>query len=52
MGSHVLFTGQVDHRYAWIGNEARGGVDIFAELATWLGTASASIAVSTMTFNY
>lgn len=52
MGSQVLFTGQVDHRYAWIGNEARGGVDILAELATWLGTASASVAVSTMTFNY
>jgi phosphatidylserine/phosphatidylglycerophosphate/cardiolipin synthase-like enzyme/Mg-chelatase subunit ChlD len=52
MTTRVLFTGKVDHRYAWIGNDAEGSIDIFNELATVIGAATKSIAVSTMTFNY
>jgi hypothetical protein len=52
MTTRVLFTGKVDHRYAWIGNDAEGSIDIFNELATVIGAATTSIAVSTMTFNY
>lgn len=52
MTTRVLFTGKVDHRYAWIGNDAEGSVDILNELATVISAATTSIAVSTMTFNY
>ena len=33
MTTRAVFTGKVDHRYAWIGNDAEGGVDVFSEIA-------------------
>jgi hypothetical protein len=52
MVTRVLFTGKVDRRYAWIGNDAEGSIDILNELATVINAATTSMAVSTMTFNY
>lgn len=52
MTTRAIFTGKVDHRYAWIGNDAEGSVDFFSELAAMLSAATTSIALSTMTFNY
>lgn len=52
MVTRILFTGKVDHRYAWIGNDAEGSIDILNELSTVINAAATSIAVSTMTFNY
>ena len=52
MTIQAYFTGKVDHRFAWLGNDAVGSFDILAELASLIGSATSSIAVSTMTFNY
>ena len=52
MTTRILFTGKVDHRYAWIGNDAEGSIDILNELSAVIATAKTSIAVSTMTFNF
>lgn len=52
MTTRVIFTGNVDHRYAWIGNDAEGNNDVFTELAALISAANGSVAVSTMTFNY
>ncbi|MCA9705598.1 MAG: VWA domain-containing protein [Myxococcales bacterium] len=48
----VFFTGKVDHRFAWLGNDALGSVDLLARLLTELDTATTSIELSTMTFSY
>ena len=52
MATRILFTGKVDHKYAWPGNEAEGCVDILTELSSVISSAKKSIAVSTMTFSY
>ncbi|HRC54827.1 MAG TPA: phospholipase D-like domain-containing protein [Kofleriaceae bacterium] len=52
MTNRVMFTAKVDHRYAWIGNDANGDVDILTELLGVIQSATTSIAVSTMTFNF
>jgi len=52
MVTRILFTGKVDHRYAWIGNDAEESIDILNELATVINAAVTSIAVSKVTFNY
>lgn len=48
--SEIIFTKPVDHRFAWIGNEARGEVDFKAELIAMIQAATSSIDVSTMSF--
>lgn len=48
--SEIIFTEPVDHRYAWIGNEARGDVDFKVELINMIRASTTSIDVSTMSF--
>jgi len=48
--SQIVFNQSVDHRYAWIGNEAEGGVDFQARLVSMIRDANVSIDVSTMSF--
>lgn len=52
MSTRAVFTGQVNHRFAWIGNDAEGRVDFFAELAAKISAATTNVCLSTMTFNY
>jgi hypothetical protein len=52
MTTRVVFTGKVDHRFAWIGNDAEGDVDIFTEIAAMISAATTNVGLSTMTFNY
>jgi hypothetical protein len=48
--TEIIFNQPVDHRYAWVGNEARGSVDFKAELISMIQAANASIDVSSMSF--
>ncbi len=51
MGTEIRFTGKVDHRFAWLGNDAQGEIDLEAELVAFINSATSSVAVSTMTFS-
>ena len=48
--TQIIFNQPVDHRYAWIGNEAEGEVDFQARLTTMIRDAGVSIDVSSMSF--
>lgn len=48
--SEIIFNQPVDHRYAWIGNEAEGSADFQARLISMIRDANVSIEVSTMSF--
>jgi hypothetical protein len=52
MATRVLFTGRVDHRFAWLGNDAEDQVDILQELISQIDLATSTIEVSSMTFNF
>jgi len=49
--SKIIFNQPVDHRYAWIGNEAEGGVNFRTELINMIRDANVSIDVSSMSFS-
>lgn len=48
--TEIIFNQPVDHRYAWIGNEAEGEIDFQERLIDMIRDASVSIDVSTMSF--
>ncbi len=48
----VMFTGLVDNRFSWLGNDAEGGVNLLAKLLTEIQSATTSIDISSMTFSY
>lgn len=52
MSIQAFFTGKIDRRYAWIGNEAQGEIDILDRIISLISSATTSIEVSSMTFNY
>ena len=52
MALRAFFTGKVDRQYAWIGNDAAGGADVLAQVASLINSAATSVAVSSMTFSY
>lgn len=49
-GTEVLFTKPVDPRFAWLGNDAQGGVDFQTTIINLINGATSSIDVATMTF--
>ena len=51
MATDIRFTGAVDRRFAWLGNDAEGNIDLEPALVSFINTATSSVAVSSMTFS-